>query len=73
MQEIKEQQKVMQSIAHLFNTFEKSDCVIRPHFFLTGASGSGKSFMISQMAEKAEMGFIELNAAQLTVEGVSGN
>ena len=73
MQEFKEQQKVMQSIAHLFNTFEKSNCVIRPHFFLTGASGSGKSFMISQMAEKAEMGFIELNAAQLTVEGVSGN
>lgn len=68
-----EQVGVSTRIQHLLNVFYQSECAIRPHFFLTGPSGSGKSFMVEQAAKEMEIPVIEINAAQLTSEGVSGN
>jgi AAA+ superfamily predicted ATPase len=58
---------------NILEIFKNSNCEIRPHFFLTGASGSGKSFTIQNLALKHKLGFVEINAAQLTKEGTSGN
>lgn len=68
-----EQIKITEQITHLMNVFVMSECAIRPHFFLTGPSGSGKSYLVSQVAEELGLPVIEVNAAQITGEGVSGN
>lgn len=70
---IKEQDKAMKQIERAVSIFEISDAAIRPHFILTGPSGSGKSHLIRQVAEDLGAGFFEVNAAQLTKEGTSGN
>lgn len=57
----------------ILQIFKASDCEIRPHFILTGPSGSGKSATIQALAVEHELNFIEINAAQLTKEGTSGN
>lgn len=57
----------------LFDIFEKSNGLIRPHFILTGPSGSGKSYTIQELANKRDINLLEINAAQLTKEGTSGN
>ncbi len=66
-------QEATKSIEIIFNIFKNSEAEIRPHFVLTGASGSGKSVTISTMAKKHNIGYFEINAAQLTKEGTSGN
>ena len=68
-----EQHKVTAQIGHLFTVAQKSECQIRPHFFLTGPTGSGKSYLVNQVAEEMQIPFFEINAAQLTAEGLSGN
>lgn len=68
-----EQQKITRTITHLLTTAVKSECAIRPHFFLTGPTGSGKSYLVNQVAEELGLPFFEINAAQLTSEGLSGN
>lgn len=72
-QEIIGQDNLIDEVSKIFNIFKASQCKIRPHFILTGQSGSGKSFTIKQLATKHELGFLEVNAAQLTKEGTSGN
>lgn len=67
------QEKLTKELNRIFEIFKASNCEIRPHFILTGSSGSGKSFTIKTLAEKHELGFLEVNAAQLTKEGTSGN
>ena len=67
------QDKLISEIEKVFSIFKVSEAKIRPHFVLTGQSGSGKSFTIKQMADKNDLGFLEINAAQLTKEGTSGN
>ena len=57
----------------IFKIFISSKGAIKPHFILTGPSGSGKTFTVKQLAEKFDMNFLEVNAAQLTKEGMSGN
>lgn len=57
----------------VFRVFSASEGEIRPHFILTGPSGSGKSFNVLQLAEIHDLNFLEINAAQLTKEGLSGN
>ena len=64
-QQLSEMNKVMA-------IFKNSDGLIRPHFILTGPSGSGKSNSIQMLCEELEVSFIEINAAQLTKEGTSG-
>ena len=50
-----EQQRVTQQINHLMDVMVKSECEIRPHFFLTGPTGSGKSFLVNQVAKQKEI------------------
>lgn len=67
------QEKIRRQITHLLAVFQDSQAAIRPHFWITGPSGSGKSFLTKSIAEEFEMPFLDVNAAQLTTEGVSGN
>lgn len=70
---IKEQELIRKKIQNVLNIFACSETEIRPHFILTGPSGSGKSFVINQMAKQNKLNYFEINAAQLTKEGMSGN
>lgn len=71
--EIIGQNHLVTEIERIFNIFKISKCQIRPHFILTGESGSGKSITIKTLCKKFELAYIEVNAAQLTKEGTSGN
>lgn len=68
-----QQEQIVRQMEHVFTVFLESDAEIRPHFHLTGPSGSGKSFLLKQLADKLKMPFMEVNAAGLTAEGLSGN
>lgn len=68
-----EQQRVIDQLDKVFRIFKASDGAIRPHFILTGPSGSGKSHAIEYLANSHKLPFIEINAAALTKEGTSGN
>lgn len=70
---VKGQDQLIKELTKIMNIFNSSQAEIRPHFFLTGASGSGKSFTIASLCNQLELPFIEINAAQLTKEGTSGN
>lgn len=67
------QETLLNEVSKILEIFKASECKIRPHFILTGSSGSGKSFTIKNLAAGHDLGFIEINAAQLTKEGTSGN
>jgi ATP-dependent protease Clp ATPase subunit len=73
VQRIVGQEALTSEIERIFDIFTNSECQIRPHFILTGESGSGKSFIIKNLTLKYKLGFIEVNAAQLTKEGTAGN
>lgn len=64
---------LIKEVNKIFEIFAASNCLIRPHFILTGESGSGKSFTINNLTKEHKLGFLEINAAQLTKEGTSGN
>jgi ATP-dependent protease Clp ATPase subunit len=72
-QQTKEQAQVIRELSRIIEVFKASEGQIRPHFILSGESGSGKSFIIQTLAEQHELEFLEINAAQLTKEGTSGN
>ncbi len=63
----------LQKLNKILTVLKASEGEIRPHFMLTGPSGSGKSFNILQLCEDNKLNYIEINAAQLTKEGISGN
>lgn len=67
------QDQLINELTRILDIFKSSNSKIRPHFILTGPSGSGKSFTIQTIANKFDLGFLEINAAQLTKEGTSGN
>lgn len=71
--DIKEQQALSADLSKVLEIFKFSGGAIRPHFILTGPSGSGKSYLIQALADKFEVDYLEINAAQLTKEGTSGN
>ncbi len=73
METITGQEKLVKEITRIFEIFKTSETTIRPHFVLTGASGSGKSFTIASLCDSLDLPFLEINAAQLTKEGTSGN
>jgi len=60
-------------IHRILSIVKVSEGHIRPHFMLTGPSGSGKTILINAIAKRLQMPVIEINAAQLTKEGTSGN
>lgn len=67
------QEALIKELDKIFQIFKASKCKVRPHFILTGESGSSKTYAIKNIAEEHSLGFIEINAAQLTKEGTSGN
>lgn len=67
------QDQLVKEMHKVFDIFKNSEGVIRPHFILTGPSGSGKTFTINQLCEQHDLNYFEVNAAQLTKEGTSGN
>lgn len=66
-------QETIQHLRKVLQIFHGSNQAIRPHFILTGPSGSGKSHTIQHLTDEMDIGMIEINAAQLTKEGTSGN
>lgn len=67
------QEALIKELSRIFEIFKASNCALRPHFILTGESGSGKSFTIKTLCEVNELRFLEINAAQITKEGTAGN
>jgi ATP-dependent protease Clp ATPase subunit len=66
-------QSEIDKIQRVINIFKTSKAKIRPHFMVVGASGAGKSYTIQQLTAQANLNYLEVNAAQLTKEGTSGN
>lgn len=64
---------VTKNVSRIFEIFKASEAHIRPHFVLTGASGSGKTHLIKTLCTQHEVDYFEINAAQLTKEGMAGN
>jgi len=67
------QNKLKRQVDRIFKIFNKSKGEIKPHFFLTGATGTGKSFVINTLSKRHGIDFIKINGAALTKEGTSGN
>lgn len=65
--------ETINSMRQIFTIFQASRGAIRPHFVLTGPSGSGKSHNVEFLAEELDIEVIQINAAGLTKEGTSGN
>jgi len=66
-------QTEIDKIQRVISIFKTSKAQIRPHFIVVGASGAGKSYTIQQLCAQANLNYLEVNAAQLTKEGTSGN
>lgn len=66
-------QTSINSIRRILTIFQTSEGAIRPHFIVTGPSGSGKSHTIQLLCEELDLNYFEVNAAGLTKEGTSGN
>lgn len=73
MSTFQEQDELISRVGHLFGIFKASKASVRPHFFLTGPTGTGKTHIILKAAEAEKMNMFTINAAQLTAEGLSGN
>lgn len=71
--EIIGQEVLVNEVSKIFDIFKASEGEVRPHFILTGESGSSKTYTIKTLAESNDFAFVEINAAQLTKEGTSGN
>jgi len=67
------QEALIKEVGNVFKVFKASEGELRPHFILTGPSGSGKTVTIQSMCDEHELNYVEINAAQLTKEGTSGN
>ena len=67
------QTETLKEISKVIDIFKASEAEIRAHFILTGPSGSGKTAIVKYLIEKHDLNFLEINAAQLTKEGTSGN
>lgn len=65
--------KTIDSIRRILSIFATSEGAIRPHFIVTGPSGSGKSHTIQCLAEELGLPYFDINAAGLTKEGTAGN
>lgn len=60
-------------ITKILQVYTSSSGAVRPHFFLTGATGSGKTHTITKLADEFGINIINVNSAQLTSEGIAGN
>lgn len=66
-------QEAKDTVQRAIEIFYKSNGLIRPHVLLTGSSGSGKTYLAETLANARNLPFLEINGAQLTNEGISGN
>ena len=55
--------EAINAIKKIMTIFQASEGVIRPHFIVTGPSGSGKSHTIEYLANELDMVMISVNAA----------
>lgn len=62
----------MKQLERIFFAFKESIGLIKPNFFLVGATGSGKTHLIETYCEEYDLKLITVNAATLTKEGISG-
>jgi ATP-dependent protease Clp ATPase subunit len=67
------QEKLVSNISRVLDIFKKTKAQIRPHFILTGQSGTGKSFTIKMLCQQKKIEYFEINGAAITKEGTSGN
>lgn len=67
------QEDLLKRVSSIFNIFVSTGSVIKPHFIVTGESGTGKTFVINQLCKAFELPMITINASQITKEGISGN
>lgn len=67
------QEEVINKLNKLIEIFRNSIGEIRPHFILTGESGNSKTYIVKELAKYYNTAFLEVNAAQITKEGTSGN
>jgi ATP-dependent protease Clp ATPase subunit len=65
--------QTIEQVRRILDIHLVSQAKIRPHFFLTGVSGSGKSHNVLALCDEMMMPLVEINCAQLTKEGLSGN
>lgn len=63
----------VEKLDRVLQIFKTSESKIRPHCIVTGPSGSGKTFNVDALCTKHDLPSIEINAAQLTKEGMTGN
>lgn len=70
---IPEHKSIITQLEKIVSIFKASEGELRPHFMITGPSGSGKSATVQYLAETHDLEFLEVNAAQLTKEGTAGN
>lgn len=63
----------LDKIRRVLEIFKASKSAIRPHFTVVGPSGSGKTHTLRTLCEMLDLEYMEVNAAQLTKEGTSGN
>ena len=59
------QDKLVKEMTKIFSIFKNSEGSIRPHFVLTGSSGSGKNFTINQIAEMHDLHCFEIHSLHL--------
>lgn len=62
-----------QTVEKIISVYLKTNGSVRPHFFLTGSTGSGKTHTISKLADEFGIPMINVNSAQITNEGLAGN
>lgn len=67
------QEELIECIDRVLTIFQSSEGTIRPHFFLTGPSGSTKTMAVEALTADKNLPMITINAAQITKEGTSGN
>ena len=65
--------KTEKQLNKILSIYLESSGTIRPHFFLTGATGSGKTHAITKLAEVHGIPVLSVNMAQITNEGIAGN
>ena len=68
-----QQEDFYKNLNKILDIFDRSEGGIRPHFHITGPSGTGKSYLVQQAAKEKQIPFLEVNAASITAEGLSGN
>lgn len=66
-------QAAIDQIRRIIEIHQASDGMIRPHHIIIGPSGSGKSWNVDQICKDLDVEMLEVNCAQLTKEGLSGN